>query len=45
MKLDEEKILPYVVQMNLFKPELLNRFDATVLFHPLTKENLADLLN
>ena len=25
---------------NIFRPEFVNRFDATVIFHPLTKDNL-----
>jgi ATP-dependent Clp protease ATP-binding subunit ClpC len=39
-KLDKEKILGKLFEKNIFRPEFVNRFDATVTFHPLTKENL-----
>ena len=42
-KLDKEKFISYLVEKNLFRPEFINRFDATVVFHPLTKENLSDI--
>ena len=28
---------------HLFKPEFLNRIDETIVFHPLTKENVRDI--
>ena len=28
---------------HLFKPEFLNRIDETIVFHPLTKENVKDI--
>ena len=39
-KLDKEKILLGLFEKNIFRPEFVNRFDATVIFHPLTKDNL-----
>ena len=27
-------------EKNIFRPEFVNRFDATIIFHPLTKDNL-----
>jgi ATP-dependent Clp protease ATP-binding subunit ClpC len=35
------KIVESVIEQGIFKPELVNRFDGTVLFHTLTKEQLA----
>ncbi len=42
-KLDKDKILGSLFDKGIFKPEFINRFDATVIFHPLTKENLMDI--
>jgi ATP-dependent Clp protease ATP-binding subunit ClpC len=39
----ETEIIANIIKQDVFKPELINRFDATILFHPLTKENLADI--
>lgn len=39
----ENDILNHIIQTGIFKPELINRFDATILFHPLSKENLVDI--
>ena len=39
----ETEIISSIVQNGILKPELLNRFDATILFHPLTKENLKEI--
>jgi ATP-dependent Clp protease ATP-binding subunit ClpC len=39
----ETKIISDIVSQGILKPELINRFDATILFHPLTKENLAEI--
>jgi len=36
----KEELINYLVENRIFRPELLNRFDAVVLFKPLTKENL-----
>jgi ATP-dependent Clp protease ATP-binding subunit ClpC len=43
LKSFEAEIISEIVAKGIFKPELLNRFDATVLFHPLTKGNLAEI--
>lgn len=39
----KEKILDYLYKEGKFRPELINRFDAVVVFRPLTKENLLDI--
>ena len=41
--IDKDKLLDNLFDKNIFKPEFVNRFDATVIFHPLTKENLLDI--
>jgi ATP-dependent Clp protease ATP-binding subunit ClpC len=38
--LEKDKIIDSLFEKNLFRPEFVNRFDATVFFHPLTKDNL-----
>jgi len=38
--IEKDKLLNEIFERNIFKPELVNRFDATVIFHPLTKDNL-----
>jgi ATP-dependent Clp protease ATP-binding subunit ClpC len=43
----KERLLDFIFQNKIFRPELVNRFDATVVFKPLSRENLvaiADLL-
>jgi len=30
---------------NVFKPEFMNRLDDVIVFHPLTKENMKDIIN
>ncbi len=42
-KLDKDKILNYLFDNKIFRPEFINRFDATVLFQPLSKENLIEI--
>ncbi|HCC59971.1 MAG: hypothetical protein A2402_02055 [Candidatus Staskawiczbacteria bacterium RIFOXYC1_FULL_37_43] len=42
-KLDKDKIFDALFEKNIFKPEFINRFDATVLFWPLSKENLLQI--
>jgi ATP-dependent Clp protease ATP-binding subunit ClpC len=37
------KLLDYLFQEGIFRPEFINRFDAVVIFRPLTKENLLDI--
>lgn len=36
-------LLDYVFEKGIFRPELVNRFDAVVVFKPLTKENLLQI--
>jgi len=36
-------LLDYLFQEGIFRPELVNRFDAVVLFKPLSRENLLDI--
>lgn len=38
-----EKILNYIFQERIFRPELVNRFDAAVVFTPLSKQHLMDI--
>jgi len=35
-----QKILDYIQQNNIFRPEFLNRFDGIIIFQPLSQENL-----
>jgi len=39
----KEKLLDYLFEKAIFRPEFINRFDAVVVFKPLTKENLLDI--
>jgi len=39
----KEKLLDYLFEKAIFRPEFINRFDAVVVFRPLTKENLLDI--
>lgn len=39
----KEKIMDYLFENAVFRPEFINRFDATVVFKPLTKEHLLDI--
>lgn len=39
----KEKLLNYLFERAIFRPEFINRFDAVVVFKPLTKENLLDI--
>ncbi len=38
-----EDILDYLFREGLFRPEFVNRFDGTVIFEPLTKDNLVEI--
>lgn len=38
-----QKILDYLFEKAIFRPEFINRFDAVVVFQPLSKENLLDI--
>ncbi|MBI3631322.1 MAG: ATP-dependent Clp protease ATP-binding subunit [Candidatus Staskawiczbacteria bacterium] len=42
-KMEKDKLLDLLFEKKLFKPEFINRFDATVIFKLLTKENLLDI--
>ncbi|MCX6713552.1 MAG: AAA family ATPase, partial [Candidatus Vogelbacteria bacterium] len=42
-KPEAAKIIDSLVSQGVYKPELLNRFDAVVVFNPLTPENLAQI--
>ena len=37
---EKETIITEIINRGLFKPELLNRFDGVILFHPLSTETL-----
>lgn len=37
---ERENIMTEIINRGIFKPELLNRFDGVVLFHPLSPETL-----
>ncbi len=39
----KEILLDYLFAENIFRPEFINRFDAMVVFKPLSKENLLDI--
>lgn len=39
----ENEIVANIIKDGILKPELINRFDGTILFHPLTKENLVEI--
>lgn len=39
----KKKLLDYLFEKGIFRPEFVNRFDAVVIFKPLTKENLKDI--
>jgi len=39
----KQKLLDYLFEHRIFRPEFINRFDAVVLFSPLSKENLLDI--
>lgn len=41
----EEQFTNDLIDRNIFKPELINRFDEVVLFRPLTKEELLQVAN
>jgi ATP-dependent Clp protease ATP-binding subunit ClpA len=39
----KEKLLGFVFEKGIFRPELINRFDGVIVFKPLNKENLLDI--
>lgn len=42
-KVEKDALLDFLFQKKIFRPEFVNRFDATVIFYPLTKDNLMDI--
>lgn len=43
MDIIKQDIIDYVIKQSIFRPELINRFDAAIIFKALTKENLLDI--
>ncbi|HOI60076.1 MAG TPA: AAA family ATPase [Candidatus Pacearchaeota archaeon] len=43
MDLIKQDIIDYVIKQSIFRPEFINRFDATVIFKALTKDNLLEI--
>lgn len=43
-ELDKDKLIERLLEEGIFRPEFINRFDAVVIFKPLTKENLLDIV-
>jgi ATP-dependent Clp protease ATP-binding subunit ClpC len=39
----KNNLLDYLLKQGIFRPELLNRFDAVVVFRPLSHENLIEI--
>ncbi len=39
----KKNLLDYLFEHRIFRPEFINRFDAVVVFRPLSKENLFDI--
>ncbi len=39
----KQKLLDYLFQKRIFRPEFINRFDGFVVFKPLSQENLLDI--
>ena len=39
----KNNLLDYLFRQRIFRPEFINRFDAVVVFKPLTKDNLLDI--
>ena len=39
----KEELLSYLFREKIFRPEFINRFDAVVIFRPLSKKNLLDI--
>lgn len=38
--LDTNNIVDTIIEQKIFRPELINRFDGTIIFHALTKDHL-----
>jgi ATP-dependent Clp protease ATP-binding subunit ClpC len=41
--LDKDQIITAIINQGVFKPELLNRFDGVVVFHPLNRTHLVKI--
>jgi len=41
----QKDVVEYVQKEGIFTPELINRFDAVVVYHPLTKQNISDIFD
>lgn len=41
--IEKNTLLDFLFQKKIFRPEFINRFDAAVIFYPLTKDNLMDI--
>ena len=39
----KSRLFDYLFKKGIFRPEFINRFDAVVVFNPLTKQNLLDI--
>jgi len=39
-----KQLLDYLFEQAIFRPEFINRFDAVVIFKPLSKQNLLDIV-
>ncbi|MEK7519518.1 MAG: ATP-dependent Clp protease ATP-binding subunit [Patescibacteria group bacterium] len=39
----KKRLLTYIFDKGIFRPELINRFDGTIVFTPLSRENLLDI--
>jgi ATP-dependent Clp protease ATP-binding subunit ClpC len=39
----KDEIISTIIRDEAFKPELINRFDATVIFHPLSQEDMLQI--
>jgi len=39
----KQKLLDYIFEKGIFRPEFINRFDAVVVFKPLSQDNLLDI--
>jgi len=41
----KKELTEHLLEKRMFRPEFLNRFDAVVVFNPLSKKNLIDIAN
>lgn len=39
----DDSIINAIVERGIYRPELLNRFDGTIVFHPLSTDNIAKI--